>query len=162
MFRNYSASSGGRPLPVTPPSSEGSATTVDTPACAEHTLDVVVDERHALDVFLDDYSYVSRNATSTRGYLHGLEALLTQAGPSSDTTKAAKVAALVSLGNKLNQPALLRHAAVLYSDLLRSFQATMMSDTTTNTLELSTIAMILGLYEVNDEAFTFDIRGIEN
>lgn len=98
--------------------------------------------------FLDDYCIVSRNKSLSRGYLDNLRSLLANAGPSSDITKAAMVAGLASIGNKLGEPDLVHEANILYSDLLGSFQVTMSRGATSNTIESLTTAVLLGLYEV--------------
>ena len=105
-------------------------------------------EQRALAAFIDDYCIVSTNESLSRGYLHGLESLLTDAGPSSDIAKAARIAAFASLGNKTGDPDIGHRASELYLDLLHSFQITMSMAATSNTVESLTTAVLLGLYEV--------------
>jgi hypothetical protein len=105
-------------------------------------------EQRALSTFLDDYCVVSKDRSLSRGYLDDLEWLLASAGPSSDITKAVRIASFVSLGNKIGEPYLLHRANMMYSELLCSFQITMSRETTSNTIESLTTAVLLGLYEV--------------
>ena len=112
-------------------------------------------DHRALALFLDDYCIVSKDKSLSRGYLDDLPSLLAHTGLSSDTAKAAKIAALASLGNKVGESNLVHRANMLYSDLLSSFQVTMSKAATSNTIESLTIAVLLGLYEVCHEGLGF-------
>ena len=116
-----------------------------------HALSSSEIERSALAAFIDDYCIVSKNESLSRGYLHGLESLLTNTGPSSDIAKAARTTAFASLGSKAGDPDILHRAHELYLDLLNSFQITMSEAATSNTVEALTTAVLLGLYEVCHE-----------
>jgi len=105
-------------------------------------------EQLVLDTFLDDCCIVPKNKSLSRGYFGDLKSLLGSAGPLSDITKAAKAAGFASLGNRRGEPYLIHQVAILYSELLCSFQATMSDGAISNTIESLTTAVLLGLYEV--------------
>ena len=105
-------------------------------------------EQRALSTFFDDYCVVSNDRSLSRGYLNDLECLLASAGPSSDITKAVRITSFASLGNKIGEPYLLHQANMIYSELLCSFQITMSRESTSNTIESLTTAVLLGIFEV--------------
>lgn len=105
-------------------------------------------EQIALAAFLEDYCISSRNKALSRGYLDSLGSMLAHGKPSSDLAKAAKIASLASLGNKLGEPGLVHQAKLSYLELLVSFQTTISKPATANTIESLATAVLLGLYEI--------------
>lgn len=67
-------------------------------------------EQRALAALFRDYCIVSTNRLLSRGYLDGLESLLTRAYPSSDVSQAVKGIALISFAKKLSMSDLLHKA----------------------------------------------------
>ena len=61
-------------------------------------------ERTALLEFYSDYCIVSPNQVLSRGYLHGLQAMIAKAGPTSEVAKACTVIALANLGKMVKIP----------------------------------------------------------
>lgn len=99
-------------------------------------------EQHALAAFVNDFCIVPKSKSLSRGYLDGLEDLL--ARPSLVLAKATNIAALASLGNKLDRPHLIRRAKTLYPDVLRTFQVTMSKLGSSNPAESLTTAVLWG------------------
>ena len=151
LFRHYSEK--GDELPLTQPSKgiptfQNSCHTPSLGRSLPFGVSYNATEQYALALFLDDFSVVSRDRLVSRGYLHDLKSLLANAGPLSDVAKAARVAALASLGNKAGRPDIVRRASLMYSDLLSSFPVTMSDPSTSNTIKSLATAVLLGLYEV--------------
>ena len=111
----------------------------------QRPLEDVEFEQRALAAFVDDYCIVPKDNSLSRGYLDGLEDLLARS--SLAVAKAANIAGLASLGNKLDRPHLIHRAKTLYPDALCTFQVTMSKGSSPSTESL-TIAVLLGLYEV--------------
>ena len=106
-------------------------------------------ERDARLKFFDDYCIVSANRALSRGYLHGLQTMIAEAGPSSELTQACTIIALANLGTKLGDATYLHRAEGLYSVLLRSFRLSISNEAIFTTVESLTTAALLGLYEVS-------------
>ena len=106
-------------------------------------------EEFALRAFFYDYCIISTNHSISRGYLDGLELMVNRLGWQSDLAKACKVVAFASHGIKLSRPGLTRKAEIFYDDLLGSLAKAIQDPACVNTVESLTIAMLLGLYEVN-------------
>jgi hypothetical protein len=112
------------------------------------TLDWPTIEQEARLMFFDDYCIVSSNQDLSRGYLHGLKAMISEAGPSSELTQACTIVSLANIGNKLGNPTYLERAKGLYSSLLRSFRLRISNEAIFTTVESLITAALLGLYEV--------------
>ena len=107
-------------------------------------------EQRALAKFLSDYCVVSSNRSLSRGYLNGLESLLSYAGPTSDIAQACKMMAFACYGKPSTDMALgyRAKAKLLYPGLLRSFTKTISDPANLSTVETLMTAVVLGLYEV--------------
>ena len=105
-------------------------------------------EREARLAFFDDYCTVSSNQDLSRGYLHGLQTMISEAGPSSELAQACTIASLASTGNKLGNTTYINRAKSLYSSLLRSFRLRISNEAVFTTVESLITAALLGLYEV--------------
>lgn len=116
------------------------------------TLDLWSDaeiEARALEGFFHDYCLVPENRILSRGYLEGLQRLITKAKPNSNVLQAAKVVAFANLGSRFGIPNLVQKARTMYSEMLRSFQVMISHASASNTAELLMTAVLLGLYEVS-------------
>ena len=113
------------------------------------TLDWPTIEREARLAFFDDYCTVSSNQDLSRGYLHGLQTMISEAGPSSELAQACTIASLANIGNKLGNTAYIERAKGLYSSLLRSFRLRISNEAIFTTVESLVTAALLGLYEVS-------------
>lgn len=91
---------------------------------------------------------MSRDLTVSRGYLSALQPMLLALGPGSIVEEAARLVGLVTLGNKLQRPDIVRRASVSYPSLLRSFQLAISKAPSPNTVESLTTVVLLGVYEV--------------
>lgn len=105
-------------------------------------------EEFALRAFFYDYPITSTNPTIYRGYLDGLESMLTELGPESDLSKACKAVAFANGGIKLHRPVLTKKAQTFYLELLGSLAKAIEDPEFVNTAEPLMIAVLLGLYEV--------------
>lgn len=106
-------------------------------------------EQCALAAFFRNYTAASANRSLSCGYLDGLQSLLREAEPESEILQASTIIALASLGNRRNIKPLLDKARSIYLELLRSFHATLSSNSKSkNVVHQFTTAVLLGLYEV--------------
>lgn len=112
------------------------------------TLDWSDIERNARLVFFDDYCILSSNRSLSRGYLHGLRAMVSKAGPNSELVQACTIIALANIGSKLGSSMYKHRAESLYSSLLRSFRLSISNQAVFTTVESLITATLLGLYEV--------------
>jgi hypothetical protein len=106
-------------------------------------------EREARSAFFDDYCTVSSNQDLSRGYLHGLQTMISEAGPSSELAQACTIASLANIGNKIGNTTYIERAKGLYSSLLRSFRLRISNEAIFTTVESLVTAALLGLYEVS-------------
>jgi hypothetical protein len=106
-------------------------------------------EQNARCAFFNDYCIVSSNRDLSRGYLHGLQPMITKAGPSSELLQACTIIALTSLGKKLGNAVFVNRAKGLYSLLLQSFRLSISNEAIFTTVESLFTAALLGLYEVS-------------
>lgn len=105
-------------------------------------------EQHARQQFFHDYCIISQNRELSRGYLHGLEAIVEEAGPDSELTKACTLVAL-STACKTSWNAVHQgRVEDLYSSLLQSFRLSMSNTTQFVSIKSLLTAALLGLYEV--------------
>lgn len=105
-------------------------------------------EQYAIRSFFYDYCIVSTNRSLSRGYLDGLEEMVTRLGFQSDLSKACKLVAFANRGTTLNRPGLTRKSERLYQELLGSLAKALANLDKANIAESLMIAMLLGLYEV--------------
>lgn len=112
------------------------------------TLDWPDIEQNARLMFFDDYCIFSSNRNLSRGYLHGLRAMASKAGPKSELVQACTLIALANLGSKLGNSMHKHRAESLYSSLLRSFRLSISNQAVFTTVESLITATLLGLYEV--------------
>ncbi|KFY44171.1 hypothetical protein V495_03599 [Pseudogymnoascus sp. VKM F-4514 (FW-929)] len=105
-------------------------------------------DKWIIEAFLYDYCVTSTNRELSRGYLDGLEAMLSQAGHDSTLAMACRAVANANHGRKLDRPRLTAKAAVAYQDLLGSLAIAMQNPEFAETPEALMIAMLLGLYEM--------------
>lgn len=117
-------------------------------------LDWPTIEQEARLAFFDDYCIVSSNQGLSRGYLHGLQTMISKAGPSSELTQACTITSLADIGNKLRSTTYIERAKGLYSSLLRSFRLRISNEAIFTTVESLITAALLGLYEVGSFCFT--------
>ncbi|KAK5054492.1 hypothetical protein LTR84_001383 [Exophiala bonariae] len=116
-------------------------------------------EQCALTAFFRNYTVSPADHSLSGGYLDGLQFLLNEAKPQSEMLQASTVIALASLGNRRNIYPLLVRARLLYLNLLRSFNATLSSDSASkNVVQQFTTAILLGLYEI----ITADVANSKN
>ena len=101
-----------------------------------------------MEVFFHDYCLVPENRLLSRGYLEGLETMISHKETSSNLIHATKVVAFANLGSRLGRSSLLQKARIIYSEMLCSFQVMISNATASNTAELLMTAVLLGLYEV--------------
>lgn len=106
-------------------------------------------EQHARLMFFHDYCIVSSNRSLSRGYLHGLQDMISKADPNSELVRACTLIALASLGNKVGNIMYKQRAESLYSSLLRSFRLSISNEAVFTTVESLITATLLGLYEVS-------------
>lgn len=120
-----------------------------SPESILHGWQVVQIEQCALTAFFRNYTAPRADQSLSRGYLDGLQSLLNEADPESEMVQASTIIALASLGNRRNIKSLLLRARSLYLNLLRSFNNTLSSNSTSkNVIHQFTTAILLGLYEV--------------
>ncbi|TVY45754.1 hypothetical protein LOCC1_G003451 [Lachnellula occidentalis] len=112
-------------------------------------------EKDALTAFFNDYCIVSSNRDLSRGFLHGLQTMICQAGPQSELSQACTIIALTNLGRKLENDLRIKRAKGLYSLLLRSFRLSISDSAQFTTLESLITAALLGLYEVITSTDTY-------
>ncbi|RDW59099.1 hypothetical protein BP5796_12023 [Coleophoma crateriformis] len=105
-------------------------------------------KHNARSAFFNDYCITSKDQTLSRGYLNGLETMITKAGPTSEVAKACTIIALASLGKKVGDPMFLHAAENLHSLLLRSFRLSISNETASASVESLITAVLLGLYEI--------------
>ncbi|KAK9482634.1 hypothetical protein V1527DRAFT_454858 [Lipomyces starkeyi] len=105
-------------------------------------------DQEARQAFFDDYCIISRSRSLSRGYLHGLQAMIAKVGPRSELTRACTIMALASRGKKLHVATYLNRAKDLYSVSLRSFRLSISNEATFTSGESLITAALLGLYEV--------------
>ncbi|OCL02966.1 hypothetical protein AOQ84DRAFT_303720 [Glonium stellatum] len=136
-----------------------------TPALAEPSRATPQNQR-ALDSFFDDYCVESIDRSISRGFLDGLQSLINNAGQSSDIAQAARIVALAGIGNRTNRPDIVHQTKLIYGDLLRSFQTTLLDAVSSNTTESLMTAVLLGLYEIitstegNPDQHVAHVRGV--
>lgn len=106
-------------------------------------------EQEARLEFINDYCIVSSDRGLSRGYLHGLQAMIAKAGPKSELVHACTIVGLASLGKKLSHAAYIERAQSLYSLLLQSFRLSISNEAIFITIESLITAALLGLYEVS-------------
>jgi hypothetical protein len=112
------------------------------------TLDWPTIEKEAQLAFFDDYCIVSSNQDLSRGYLHGLQTMISSAGPSSELAQACTIASLASIGKRLQNTTYVKKAEGLYSSSLRSFRLRISNDAIFTTVESLITVALFGLYEV--------------
>ncbi|EXJ87922.1 hypothetical protein A1O1_04849 [Capronia coronata CBS 617.96] len=105
-------------------------------------------EDDALDTFLLEYCVESNDKSISRGFLDGLESLITTAGRSSDLAHAARIVALAGIGNRRRDHNLVHRTRQRYGDLLLSFRQTLADLETASTIESLMTAVLLGIYEI--------------
>ncbi|KFY07949.1 hypothetical protein V492_06673 [Pseudogymnoascus sp. VKM F-4246] len=105
-------------------------------------------EEWVIQAFLYDYCATSTNHTVSRGYLDGLESMLSRAGHDSDLAIACKAVANANHGQKLHRPRLIARAEKAYQGLLGSLTIAIVEPGFTETPEALMIVMLLGLYEM--------------
>jgi len=79
-------------------------------------------EKNARVAFYHDYCIVSSNRALSRGFLHGLETMISKAGLESELAQACTTIALTNLGRKVEDNVYIKRAKGLYTLLLRSFR----------------------------------------
>jgi hypothetical protein len=104
-------------------------------------------ERSAVSVFRRLLYCVIEPGLS-RGYLHGLQTMISSAGPSSELAQARTIASLASIGKRLQSTTYVKRAEGSYSFLLRSFRLRISNEAIFTTVESLITAALLGLYEV--------------
>lgn len=114
-----------------------------------------------IKAFLYDYCVTSTNHALSRGYLDGLEVMLSQAGHDSNLAMACGAVANANHGRKLDRPRLIARAEVAYQDLLGALAIAIEYPKFTETPEALMIVMLLGLYEVINSA-SYQLRIIAN
>lgn len=117
-------------------------------------------EGRALGAFFSDYCLTPQNRLLSRGYLEGLETLISHPKPTPNLLAATKVVALANIGTRCDRPVLLEKARVMYSDMLHSLQMMISQTTPSNTAELLMISVLLGLYEVNNPHYIYNSKVI--
>lgn len=105
-------------------------------------------EQDARLLFFNDYCILSSNRNLSRGYLHGLRAMVSKAGSKSELVQACTLIALANLGSKLGNSIHRHRAESIYSSLLRSFRLSISNQAVFTTVESLITATLLGLYEV--------------
>lgn len=105
-------------------------------------------DKRVIQAFLYDYCITSTNHTLSRGYLDGLESMLSQAGHNSSLAMACRAVANANHGRKLCRPRLIARAEDTYQELLRALRIAIEYPDFAETPEALMIAMLLGLYEV--------------
>lgn len=101
-----------------------------------------------MEAFFHDYCLVPENRLLSRGYLEGLETMISHDETSSNLIQAAKIVAFANLGSREGRSSLLQKARIMYSEMLHPFQVMISTATTFNTAELLMTAVLLGMYEV--------------
>ncbi|KAK5064980.1 hypothetical protein LTR84_000815 [Exophiala bonariae] len=111
-------------------------------------LDQKVDiDQLAITICVEEYTAISQDLSVSRGYLSSLRAMILMLGPGSIIAESARLVGLVTLGNKLQRPDIVRRASVLYPYILRSFQLAISKTPSSSTVESLTTIVLLGLYE---------------
>jgi hypothetical protein len=105
-------------------------------------------EDAAIQIFLDTLVVPSQNRQKSRGFLHGIQSLLTSATPDSALFSAAKVVALAAISNSTRSPELASVVQTLYGSVLRDLTLSLPGDDSTVPVETFLTALLLGLYEV--------------
>ncbi|KAL7928952.1 hypothetical protein V8C35DRAFT_316916 [Trichoderma chlorosporum] len=119
------------------------------------TIDWFHIENSARLLFFNDYCIISSNRSMSRGYLHGLQAMIAKADPNSELVQACTLAALANLGNKSGNLMHKQRAESLYSSLLRSFRLSISNEAVFTTVESLITAALLGLYEIISSTGTY-------
>ena len=132
-------------LPVRGPVS-GTTTLLED--CLPLGTTIAQSNEFALRAFVYDYCHVSANANLSRGYLSGLERMLSFYGPRSNLTRACQAVACGSLGIRSNRPLFVDRSVNFYQDLLSSLAKSISDPLSPDKSELRLVAMLLGLYQV--------------
>lgn len=112
---------------------------------------------YSLRAFFYDYCIIPSNSALSRGYLQGLETLVTHLGPDSILSKACRAVSFGARGQALQRPALLDRGETLHQECLEALAGGMVLATPTAITEYQLVAMMLGLYQVFIH-FTFEHR----
>ncbi|OBT74023.1 hypothetical protein VF21_05986 [Pseudogymnoascus sp. 05NY08] len=148
-------SQGGRP----PPLSSARKCTLPIRTCCPKTGVLPEDshpkefsqeeaDKRIIQAFLYDYCVPSTNHTLSRGYLDGLESMLSQVGHYSSLAMACRAVANANHGRKLGRPRLIARAEEAYQELLGALRIAIECPDFTETPEALMIVMLLGLYEM--------------
>lgn len=105
-------------------------------------------EEQALDLFLAEFVVESRDREQSRGFLDGMQSLLTRVNPDSSLASAAKAVLLASVGNRTGRKTLVDHAQREYGRLLHKFTHSLSGGAEVVSIETVYTAVLLGLYEV--------------
>ncbi|CAK7198238.1 hypothetical protein SEUCBS139899_000897 [Sporothrix eucalyptigena] len=108
-------------------------------------------ETHALDIFMHEFVVEPADRALSRGFLDGMPALLSRAGPNSVLANAAKLMALACVANQQRRVALLSRLDNDYCLLLRRFHESLAAEGDHVTLASLYTAVLLGLYEIISE-----------
>ncbi|KFY75157.1 hypothetical protein V499_04856 [Pseudogymnoascus sp. VKM F-103] len=105
-------------------------------------------DKRIIQAFLYEYCIASTNHTLSRGYLDGLESMLSHAGHYSSLAMACRAVANANHGRKLCRPRLIARAEEAYQELLGALRVAIECPDFPETPEALMIAMLLGLYEI--------------
>ena len=156
MFRNYAAEviPSNSALEQHSPTSARSDQSVSTPsifACAPDLDDDHI-EIQALNIFFKDFCIRSRDLSTSRGFLDGLESNILNRDSSAqaavDVEECAKIIAMAALGRRLERPDLIQRTGERYGELLLSFRRTLARKDSIASTEILATAVLLGIYEV--------------
>lgn len=148
MFQHYSGNSDASQSPLTDRSSSTPETSLSPQDLVRSSFNDEKIENMAVEMFIDEFCVESFDRSLSRGFLDGLNTLITIAGPDSDVSQAAKIVGLANMGIKIGRRSLLDRSKCIHGAVLSSFRDTLSSSTTANTCEALVTAVLLGLYEV--------------
>ncbi|CAM1507557.1 Fc.00g071980.m01.CDS01 [Cosmosporella sp. VM-42] len=123
--------------------------TYKSPVCwwMPEVPDDILEER-ALSIFLAEFIVESRDRNQSRGFLDGMQSLVTKVHPGSSLAMAAKVLVLASIANRTGRESLAKRTQRQYGLLLQKFTESLSQETAVVSIETLYTAVLLGIYEI--------------
>ncbi|KAF7562647.1 hypothetical protein G7046_g1481 [Stylonectria norvegica] len=105
-------------------------------------------EETALRIFVAEFVVESRDREHSRGFLDGMQTLLTSVDPESSLASAAKLVVLASIGNRTGRASLAKRTQLKYGQLLQKFTESLSKEKGAVSIESLYTAVLLGIYEI--------------
>jgi hypothetical protein len=105
-------------------------------------------EKSSLSIFIAEFVLQPVDRQLSRGFLDGMQLLLSGANPSPALASAAKILVLASIGNRMGRKSLISKTERQYVELLRTYHQSLSTETKYVSVENLYTAVLLGLYEV--------------